>query len=700
MILATLLILSILLTSNLKASAATLIVDQQCSSVGSSYLDGIGTHEPAGQIFKPVQTSVVAFAIYVQSLNNFATAMTANIRAGGIGGAVIGSYAFTVPAGFGSSNGAWLLVQFPSGTQVTPGASYALDLTDNSGSSGIRWYACSTSYSDGCGYGSGVCVLPASWTFLEYAGDFGIGLSSSSIAIPQGSTGSLTVTVASYNSFASPVTLSFSGPSGVSGSFAANSVTPPSGGTATSTFTVFVPASVSPGIYSLTITGASGPSSHSATLTVTVVGTSPFDYSVASSATMIVAPDSTSTATLTVSSFGNFNSPVQLSGSWVGTAPTDVGFTITTPITPPPSGAATSTLTINAGAAASTGTYTLEVTASSGSLTHTMGIAVLVVPLETITTTSNAVGSDFSMSASSTIVSMNQGLSGSDSIIVNSVNGFSSPVTLSASWIGNAPSGVSYTLPSPITPTPGASGSSPVAITTTSTASTGSYSLRITGTSESQTHSVDIVVQVNQPGPQCIIATATYGSEVAPQVQLLRNFRDRAILRTESGSNFMIAFNAWYYSFSPTVANYISTHWVERTIMKGVLYPLIGILGLSYGTFGVVSGYPELAALVAGLLASSMIGAFYLGLPLSLLRARFRRLRGPSSRTLQLALGVALLSSLASLNIGEIFGSPLVLMVSSAAVVLSTLFLAAMITSDKLGTAIVSYRERGKLLTV
>ena len=89
----------------------------------------------------------------------------------------------------------------------------------------------------------------------------------------------------------------------------------------------------------------------------------------------------------------------------------------------------------------------------------------------------------------------------------------------------------------------------------------------------------------------------------------------------------MVAFNAWYYSFSPYVANYIANHWVERTIMKGVLYPLIGMLFLTNAVFTAAAPYPEFAALLSGLIASSLIGAFYLGLPIGFLRARVRRLR-------------------------------------------------------------------------
>jgi hypothetical protein len=279
---------------------------------------------------------------------------------------------------------------------------------------------------------------------------------------------------------------------------------------------------------------------------------------------------------------------------------------------------------------------------------------------------------------------MLQGLSGSTTVIITSLDGFNLPITLTASWVGNAPSGVTYALPTPITPPPGGAGSSPVAITSTSTSSTGSFTLRITGTSLSLSHFVDIIIQINQPGPRCIIATATYGSELAPEVQLLRGFRDNAIMQTHAGSNFMIAFNDWYYSFSPPVANYIANHGPERTVMKGVLYPLVGMLALSYGTFGAADSYPEFAALLAGLLASSMIGAFYLGIPVGVLR--FRRLRAGNSKSIETVLGIALIAALIGLNFGEFMALPIVLMISAAAVVLSTLFLSASLTSGKIAS--------------
>jgi hypothetical protein len=153
-------------------------------------------------------------------------------------------------------------------------------------------------------------------------------------------------------------------------------------------------------------------------------------------------------------------------------------------------------------------------------------------------------------------------------------------------------------------------------------------------------------------------------------------------MKTQAGSNFMVVFNAWYYSFSPDVANYLSTHWVERTIMKAILYPLIGILYLTSRLFSATSASPELAATSSGLFASSLLGSFYLGLPLSLIRARVRRLR--RTRVLGRSLSVALIAALVALFLGEILVSPILMMVSSAAVVLSTISLAALETSGRI----------------
>jgi len=81
-------------------------------------------------------------------------------------------------------------------------------------------------------------------------------------------------------------------------------------------------------------------------------------------------------------------------------------------------------------------------------------------------------------------------------------------------------------------------------------------------------------------GGGCLIATATYGSELAPQVQQLRELRDNSLLQTESGSAFMELFNDVYYSFSPIIADYERENPVFREMVKVVITPIITSLSI------------------------------------------------------------------------------------------------------------------------
>ena len=694
-----LIVASLFVTMSTVSAATVPAADQQCSSVGGSYLDGVGVHSPAGQTFIPTQSSMVGFALHIRSDNTAPTSMTASIISNGVAGVngiegtLVGSVDFTVPSQFGQPTGDWLQVQFPSGIPLIPGAVYALNLKDNSGSSGIKWDTCSTPYTNGCGYAAGQCQAN-SWGFIEYNGDFSIAFSTTGIGITQGASGSLNVFVTSLNNFASPVTLTFSAPQGVTASFNGPSkVETSAGGMASPTLTIFVSGTVAPGTYPFTVTASSGAIAHAATLQVNVspsgtlitTGVAPDFGFQPTPSTISLTPDGTKYSTVTISSINGFNGQVSLATAWVGSAPGGVSFSLPSPVTVPTGGTATSTLTLNADNSPTTGSYTLAVTATGGTVSHTTDINIAIAGTPSVFAPVAAAAPDFNIAPSSATVSVIPGLSGSTNVIVNSVGGFSSPVTFSTSWVGNSPTGIGVTIPQTVTPPPGGTGSSPVSFTTTSTGSTGSFVLQVTGTSGSVSDSTDITLQVNTAGPSCIIATATYGSPVAPQVQVLRNFRDNSIMRTNAGSNFMLAFNAWYYSFSPPVANYIANHWVERTFMQALLYPLVGILTLSYKTFQATSASPELAITLAGLLASGLIGAFYLGLPLSLLRAKVKRLKGAAvGRHLAKLLFAAVISSGLGLALGEIASSSPTLMISSAALVLSTMLLSATATSNRI----------------
>ena len=81
-------------------------------------------------------------------------------------------------------------------------------------------------------------------------------------------------------------------------------------------------------------------------------------------------------------------------------------------------------------------------------------------------------------------------------------------------------------------------------------------------------------------GGGCLIATATYGSEMAAQVQQLRELRDNQLLQTESGSVFMTTFNDIYYSFSPTIADYERENSYFKEAVKLAITPMISTLSL------------------------------------------------------------------------------------------------------------------------
>ena len=81
-------------------------------------------------------------------------------------------------------------------------------------------------------------------------------------------------------------------------------------------------------------------------------------------------------------------------------------------------------------------------------------------------------------------------------------------------------------------------------------------------------------------GGGCLIATATYGSELAPQVQFLREIRDNQLMNTDSGILFMAGFNQVYYSFSPIIADIERENPVFREAVKIGITPLLSSLSI------------------------------------------------------------------------------------------------------------------------
>ena len=127
---------------------------------------------------------------------------------------------------------------------------------------------------------------------------------------------------------------------------------------------------------------------------------------------------------------------------------------------------------------------------------------------------------------------------------------------------------------------------------------------------------------IEKRGGGCLIATATYGSELSPQVQQLRELRDNSLLQTEYGTSFMESFNDFYYSFSPIIADYERENPVFKEMVKIAITPMISSLSI----LNYVDMDSEVEVLGYGISLIILNLGMYLGIPAVLIvgiRKRF-----------------------------------------------------------------------------
>lgn len=84
-------------------------------------------------------------------------------------------------------------------------------------------------------------------------------------------------------------------------------------------------------------------------------------------------------------------------------------------------------------------------------------------------------------------------------------------------------------------------------------------------------------------GGGCFIATAAYGSYLAPEVQVLRGFRDRYLMTNPAGRRFV----ELYYRISPPLARFISEHEALKVIARVLLTPVV--YGIKYPLFVILA---------------------------------------------------------------------------------------------------------------
>ncbi len=297
---------------------------------------------------------------------------------------------------------------------------------------------------------------------LSATGTYTLTVTPSTITIPQNGQGMLTVTTTASGGFNSPINLSASGmPMGVTASFNPTTIGAP--GTGSSVMTITVVNIARTGTYPITVTGNGGGVQQKATVTLIVSAQSKGSFTLsAAPSSLSVAQGQQGTSGIYVVIGSGFGSSVSLSASGMPSG-TTVSFN---PQTIPAPGDGISTMTINVGGSTTPGTYPITVTGNGG------GIQQQATVMLTVTA-----GPSFSISASPSSLTVQQGNQGTSTITTAISGGFNSSIALSASGV---PTGTTVNFnPNPI-PAPG-NGNSTMTITVGSNTPTGVYPITVTG---------------------------------------------------------------------------------------------------------------------------------------------------------------------------------------------------------------------------
>lgn len=378
---------------------------------------------------------------------------------------------------------------------------------------------------------------------ISFGPNFSLSASGTSLTIPQGSAGSLTITSSLSGNFNSPVALSAAGlPSGATANFNPSSIAAP--GSGSSTLTISVAATTPVGTYNVVVSGSGGGQTHSVTINLTVstggsstqqlLGNPGFENGSASPAPWTVTAgviDNTSFEAAHTGSWkawlNGYGSPHTDSLLQAVSIPStaasaslsfwrhiDTAETTTTKATDTmkvqvrnPSGAVLATLATysNLNAAAGYTQVVFDVTAYKG---QTIQIYLVGIENQTLKTsfvvddfalnveTAGGTPADFSIASAPSALTVMAGSSGSSTITTTISGSFNSAVALSASGL---PAGATAAFNPTSIAAPG-SGSAGLTISVGASTAAGSYSVSVNGSGGGKTHSATISLTVTTSG--------------------------------------------------------------------------------------------------------------------------------------------------------------------------------------------------------
>ena len=128
------------------------------------------------------------------------------------------------------------------------------------------------------------------------------------------------------------------------------------------------------------------------------------------------------------------------------------------------------------------------------------------------------------------------------------------------------------------------------------------------------------------PSPRCVVATAAYGSELAPEVVYMRHVRDNMIGSNSIGRTLVDGWNSFYYSWSPHVAQFIDSNNVVKPVFRVLLLPLAGTIHLTASIYSILESVNvAFASVIAFLVAAFSSIGVYIMVPLFAFKAICRR---------------------------------------------------------------------------
>ncbi len=423
-------------------------------------------------------------------------------------------------------------------------------------------------------------------------GDFDILLNPSSLSLKQGESADVNIQIVPIEGYDKTVTLSLpTVPSGITAILGTNTLAP---GDST-TLSIQLSDTIAPDTYSIVVKGVSDGIEHTKSLTINVVEV-PFDFTISlSPQTVEVKQGEEVSVTVNLELVSGSAKPVSL--SLIG-LPSTASYSFS-PDTVTPKGS--STLTIQTSNLE--GSYSITIRGVGDGVEKTANLQ-LKVTVEKF---------DFKLSVQPTSIELEQGETTTLVVKVTLTSGEPEDVSLTLMGL---PAEATYVFNPPVvTPT----GSSILTINAGS--AKGTFTVLVKGSGGGVEKSTVFTVTIKEK--QCIIATSTFGSEVEPEVEFLRSFRDSMVLNTYAGRMFYSVFDPFYYSWSPYVAHYLNENPQLKPYMRVMLYPLLASLKISaIAAMPLMPYNSELAVFLAGAIASTLIGLAYLGIPTLIIKRR------------------------------------------------------------------------------